>query len=98
MTLHTPAFKVGPPLDSLATTSVEKLIAPDCHGENFYAIDPGLSDLLDLYMKEDARAHLEPHLQDLGQVAGNRLNDLAITADKERNKPVLRTRNRFGVE
>ena len=49
-------------------------------------------------MKEDARAHLEPHLQDLGQVAGNRLNDLAITADKERNKPVLRTRNRFGVE
>lgn len=98
MTLHSPIFQEGPSLDSLATTSVEKLIAPDCHGENFYSIDPGLSDLLDLYMPAAARSFLEPHLQTLGRVAGERLNELAITADKERNKPVLRTRNRFGVD
>lgn len=98
MTLLNPVFQSGPALDSSAATPAEKLIAPDCHGKDFYAIDPGLSDLLDLYMPAEARSFLEPHLQALGQVAGERLNELAMTADKERNKPVLRTRNRFGVD
>jgi acyl-CoA dehydrogenase len=99
MTLATPpSLKTPPALDALATCPADQLIAPDCRGMNFYAIDPGLADLLDLYLPADARAHLEPHLQALGEVAGGRLDELAAIADKERNKPVLRTRNRFGVD
>ncbi len=98
MTLTASPFKPGPALEHLATCPADQLIAPDCRGMNFYAIDPGLSGLLSMYLPADARAFLEPHLQMLGQVSGERLDELATTADKERNKPVLRTRNRFGVD
>lgn len=98
MTLTASPFQAGPALAERAQCPADQLIAPDCRGMNFYAIDPGLADLLDMYLPADARAFLEPHLQALGQVAGQRLDELATIADKERNKPVLRTRNRFGVD
>jgi len=98
MACMTPPFKQGPALDSLTTQSAEQWVAPDCRGMNFYAIDPGLSDLLDMYLPPDARSFLEPHLHALGKVAGQRLDELASIADKHGNKPVLRTRNRFGVD
>src|SRR3954467_7690139 len=69
-------------------------IAPDCAGMDFYAADPGLRDLLRLYLPEPMLAHLTPHYQRLGQLAGGRLDTLAHQAD--RHAPVLHVRDRFG--
>ncbi|NYT60841.1 acyl-CoA dehydrogenase family protein [Alcaligenaceae bacterium] len=65
---------------------------------NYWDIDPALADLLALHLPEDVLAFITPHLRKLGGVAGDRLDELAMIADKERNKPVLRTRSRFGVD
>ena len=65
-------------------------IAPDCSGQNFYALDRGLRDLLALYLPAGLQAHLEPHFQRLGVLAGGRLDALARVADK--NGPVLHPR------
>lgn len=69
-------------------------VAPDCSGLNFYEIDRSLRDLLTLYMDEPLLAHLTPHLHDLGQLAGGRLNELADLADK--HPPQLRYRDKYG--
>jgi acyl-CoA dehydrogenase len=69
-------------------------IAPDCAGQNFYAIDRGLRDLLALYLSPDDFEHLEPHFDRLGALAGGRLDELARIADK--HLPVLNPRDRFG--
>jgi len=61
---------------------------------NFYRADDAFRDLLDLYMEPALRAHLEPHLDRLGGLAGGRLDELADTADK--HPPVLHPRDRFG--
>src|SRR5215470_18944404 len=70
------------------------LVAPDCRGMNFYRVDSGLRDLLDLHMDPRLRAAMEPHLNRLGQLAGGRLDELAEIADK--HPPVLHARDRFG--
>lgn len=69
-------------------------IPPDCRGMNFFRIDPAFQALLRLYMAEDLRAHLWPHLDRLGALAGGRLDELAAEADK--HPPVLHPRDRFG--
>src|SRR5581483_9024478 len=69
-------------------------IAPDCTGQNFYALDRGLRDLLPLYLSSDDFAKLEPHFDRLGALAGGRLDELARIADK--HPPVLHPRDRFG--
>jgi alkylation response protein AidB-like acyl-CoA dehydrogenase len=69
-------------------------IAPDAHGRNFYAIDRQFQDLLKLYLDPALLKHMTPHFQRLGELAGNRLDDLAFTADK--HPPVLHPRDRFG--
>jgi hypothetical protein len=69
-------------------------IAPDCAGQNFYAIDRGLRDLLKLYLTPDDFRRLEPHFDRLGALAGGRLDELARAADK--HPPVLNARDRFG--
>jgi acyl-CoA dehydrogenase len=69
-------------------------IAPDCAGQDFYALDRGLQQLLALYLPDGTRAHLEPHFKRLGVLAGGRLDELARVAD--RNGPVLHARDRFG--
>jgi alkylation response protein AidB-like acyl-CoA dehydrogenase len=69
-------------------------IAPDCAGQNFYAIDRGLRDLLSLYLERDDFKRLEPHFDRLGALAGGRLDELARIADK--HPPVLHPRDRFG--
>jgi acyl-CoA dehydrogenase len=69
-------------------------IAPDCTGQNFYAIDRGLRDLLALYLLPDDFRRLEPHFDRLGALAGGRLDELARIADK--HPPVLHPRDRFG--
>jgi acyl-CoA dehydrogenase len=69
-------------------------IAPDCAGENFYAIDRGLRDLLPLFLEPEDFKRLEPHFDRLGALAGGRLDELARIADK--HAPVLHPRDRFG--
>ncbi len=69
-------------------------IAPDCAGQNFYAIDRGLRDLLQLYLEPDDFRRLEPHFDRLGALAGGRLEQLARVPDKQ--PPVLNPRDRFG--
>jgi acyl-CoA dehydrogenase len=69
-------------------------LALDCPGENFYAIDRGLRDLIRLYLAPDDFAQLEPHFHRLGELAGDRLDQLARAADK--HPPVVNPRDRFG--
>jgi alkylation response protein AidB-like acyl-CoA dehydrogenase len=69
-------------------------LALDCAGENFYAIDRGLRDLIRLYLAPDDFQQLEPHFHRLGALAGGRLDELARAADK--HPPVLNPRDRFG--
>ncbi len=69
-------------------------IAPDCHGENFYDIDPGFKALLKFYMDPKLHAHMEPHYEHLGGLAGGKLDELSREAD--RHIPVLHARDRFG--
>ena len=70
------------------------LIAPDCTGENFYAIDRGLRELLHIYLEPNDFQRLEPHFHRLGALAGGRLDQLARVADK--HPPVLNARDRLG--
>jgi alkylation response protein AidB-like acyl-CoA dehydrogenase len=69
-------------------------IAPDCAGQNFFAEDRGLRDLLQAYLAPDDFRRLEPHFDRLGALAGGRLDQLARAADK--HPPVLNPRDRFG--
>jgi acyl-CoA dehydrogenase len=69
-------------------------IAPDCAGQNFYAIDRGLRGLVRLYLEPDDFRRLEPHFDRLGVLAGGRVDELARVADK--HPPVLNARDRFG--
>ena len=70
------------------------LIAPDCRGLNFWSIDRSVRDLLSLHLDPEALAHFTPHFERLGGVAGARLDELALQADKR--TPVLHFRDRFG--
>jgi alkylation response protein AidB-like acyl-CoA dehydrogenase len=69
-------------------------IAPDCAGQNFYAIDRGLRQLIQLYLEPGDFRRLEPHFDRLGALAGGRLDELARVADK--HPPILNARDRFG--
>ena len=69
-------------------------IAPDIHGQNFYAIDRQFQDLLQLYLEPGLRTAMTPHFERLGELAGNRLDELAQVADK--HPPLLQPRDRFG--
>jgi acyl-CoA dehydrogenase len=69
-------------------------LAPDCAGQNFYALDRGLRDLLPLCLTQADFAQLEPHFDRLGELAGGRLDQLARLADT--HPPILNPRDRFG--
>src|SRR5512138_1475553 len=69
---------------------------PDSHGLNLYRADPAFSKLLPLYLPKDLLAHITPHLDRLGGLAGGRLADLAATADV--NPPELVHRTRRGED
>jgi len=91
MNVHTKPAKphVAPALEPEASP-----IAPDCAGQDFYALDRGLRELLALYLPAPMHAELEPHFRRLGVLAGGRLDELARIADK--NGPVLHARDRSG--
>ena len=72
----------------------ENPVSPDCRGQDFFAIDPDLDDLLRIYLSPEAHRHFGPHFRRLGLLAGGRLDELADRADK--CGPVLHVRDRFG--
>ena len=69
-------------------------IAPDAHGLDFYAIDRQFQGLMSLYLEPGLRETMTPHFARLGALAGTRLDELAMIAD--RHPPVLHQRDRFG--
>ena len=69
-------------------------VAPDCAGLNFYDCDQGLNLGVARYLSADLRAVVEPHMRELGQLAGSRLDELARVAD--RHRPVLHHRDAYG--
>jgi acyl-CoA dehydrogenase len=69
---------------------------PDTREMNLYREDVSLRGLLALYLPDDLRAHLEPHLDRLGEALTTRLDDHAFAAD--RNPPILHHRNRRGID
>lgn len=76
--------------------SLNDWIAPDCAGQNFYEIDQSLQSLLMLYMDDDVREHMTPHLDRLGELAGGHLDELARLSDQ--HQPVLHVRSPRGVD
>ncbi len=69
---------------------------PDRHGDNLYTTDPLFGRLLKLYLPGPLFAHLEPHLERMGELAGGVLDQLALIADK--NPPALEHRARTGID
>ncbi len=93
--MHAPSSHISP--DKAQAPDRERgpdHIAPDCAGQNFYAVDRGLRDLLRLYLEPDDFQRLEPHFHRLGVLGGGRLDELARVADK--HPPVLNARDRLG--
>src|SRR5215813_12092201 len=66
---------------------------PDSRGINLYRADRDAAPLLQHYLPDDLFRHLEPKLDRLGALAGDRLDRLAATADK--NPPTLSVRLQY---
>jgi alkylation response protein AidB-like acyl-CoA dehydrogenase len=69
---------------------------PDARGINLFHADPDWPGLLQHYLEPKLYAHLLPHFERLGALAGDELDRLAATAD--RNPPVLHQRTRAGED
>ncbi len=69
---------------------------PDNRGANLFDADSRYAELLALYLEPGLHAHLLPYLERLGVLAGDALDRLASTADK--NPPVLHYRDRRGFD
>jgi alkylation response protein AidB-like acyl-CoA dehydrogenase len=69
---------------------------PDSRGRNAFDDDRSLRDLLPLYLPADLLAHLTPQLHQLGSLVGDRLDELAHSADA--NPPILHHRDRRGLD
>ncbi|WP_420997446.1 acyl-CoA dehydrogenase family protein [Cupriavidus sp. 30B13] len=81
---------------SVATPATPAHPVPDQQGANLFTSDPDLRALLPLYLPPDLFAHLLPHLDRMGALAGGVLDQLAHTADH--NKPTLSHRTRTGLD
>ena len=81
-------------MHGIQTAAGSDAIAPDTTGLNFFSADPSLADLLQLYLSDKLYAHIAPHLDRLGALAGDHLDQCARLADK--HTPVLHHRDRFG--
>lgn len=76
--------------------SADATSTPDSRGLHFYHSDPSLKAMLGLYIGQEERFNLEPHLDALGALVGGPLDDLAREADK--SPPRLEVRARTGEE
>ncbi|TDE34670.1 acyl-CoA dehydrogenase family protein [Antarcticimicrobium sediminis] len=68
---------------------------PDSRGMSLFEADPDLWRLMQVYLDEETCARVRPELERMGALAGGRLEELALTADK--NPPELRIRARNGA-
>lgn len=92
--MNKPEPMTPPAEGALARPSLGRNV-PDSYGINLFAEDRDLMPLLGLYLDADLLAHLRPHLDRLGAMAGGEMERLASTADRE--IPRLRARTRTGV-
>lgn len=67
---------------------------PDARGLNLYSVDTTAQALFRLYLPAELFAHLQPHFERLGALAGGRLDELASIADH--HPPTLSVRDRRG--
>jgi len=81
----------SPALAQTADTPV-----PDARGVNLYRADPMAAALFATYLPAPLMAHLAPHFDRLGALAGGHLDELASVADK--NPPTLSVRSRTGLD
>ncbi len=81
-------------MDMTTAGVVEAGAVPDALGQNLYRADPMAAALFALYLPPGLFAHLAPHFERLGAMAGGPLDELAATAD--RNPPTLSVRSRAG--
>ena len=84
------------PAQPPAPTITDAGPVPDARGLNLYAADPWAQPLFALYLPRELFAHLRGHFARLGALAGGRLDELALEAD--RNPPTLSVRTRAGVD
>jgi alkylation response protein AidB-like acyl-CoA dehydrogenase len=75
---------------------VAQAALPDSRGINLFHADPDNAGLLQHYLEPKLYAHLLPHLERVGALAGDELDRLAAAAD--RNPPVLHHRSRAGED
>ncbi len=68
---------------------------PDSRGHNAFRVDPAFRALLSVYLPKDLRPILDAQLDRMGALVGDRLEQLALTADK--NPPTLSLRDRTGA-
>ena len=72
----------------------QNTIAPDTTGSNFFSADASLADVVQTYLTPEIWAHIAPHLDRLGALAGTELDAWARLADT--HTPILHHRDRFG--
>jgi alkylation response protein AidB-like acyl-CoA dehydrogenase len=87
---------VNSPISRELAATVEPRTVPDSRGIDLFTVDRSYRDLLGLYIEPRLLAHLLPHFERLGALAGNELDQLALTADK--HPPVLHHRTRAGAD
>ncbi|ARP75471.1 acyl-CoA dehydrogenase family protein [Bordetella genomosp. 6] len=86
-------------MDTLSSTDTAAAAAspvPDARGLNLFRADPYAAGLARCYLPADLCDHLLPHLDRLGALAGGRMDELAMTAD--RHPPTLSVRHRTGTD
>ncbi|RNF34267.1 acyl-CoA dehydrogenase family protein [Paracoccus methylarcula] len=68
---------------------------PDSSGMNAFRADPAMADLLRIYLPPDMASLAQAQADRMGALVGERLEELALSADK--NPPVLHIRARNGA-
>lgn len=87
-------MNMRPPIDIEKNAVATAHPVPDRHGNNLYTTDGQFEPLLKLYLPAQLHTHLQPYLERMGHLAGGRLDELALLADK--NPPTLEHRTRTG--
>ncbi|WP_241076477.1 acyl-CoA dehydrogenase family protein, partial [Achromobacter xylosoxidans] len=80
----------------VAPTRATSTPVPDARGLNLFRADPYAAPLARRYLPAALHAHLLPHLDRLGELAGGVMDELAATADK--HPPTLSVRSRAGAD
>ena len=83
-------------MNTLSARDHDPLNIPDSRGLNLFDCDPGLAALLKVYLPAELYEQWLPTWQTLGARAGNELDVLALSADK--NPPKLLPRTRRGED